>query len=163
MPAPLILYSTNSWLAYAINERYYAGRHFVWCSPFRGPGTMPAHDVTTPPSSSPLEIYRALYRDVAAGDRHSSKIRDNKIGLLRGAEIRRSKGHIREDDERDIAAVIDGAETRDFRPLLYVIPCSRLSKKIISVPVEKRAHPLSDEFIIDDLRRKSFDVIEFPV
>ena len=31
-------------------------------------------DSAVPPSSSPLEIYRSLHRDVTAGDAHSSKV-----------------------------------------------------------------------------------------
>ena len=31
------------------------------------------------------------------------------------------------------------------------------------VPVEDRAHPLSDEYHIEALRRDCFDVVEFPI
>ncbi len=29
---PLVLYSVNTYLAFMINERYYEGKHYVWCS-----------------------------------------------------------------------------------------------------------------------------------
>lgn len=31
--APLVLYSTNTWLAYTVAERFYGGEHYVWCTP----------------------------------------------------------------------------------------------------------------------------------
>jgi hypothetical protein len=37
-PKPLVLYSTNTWLAYAISERYYRGLHYAWCYALRRPG-----------------------------------------------------------------------------------------------------------------------------
>lgn len=163
MPNPLILYSTNTWLSYAISQRYYGGSHYVWCSPFRGPGSMATFENTVPPSSSPIEIYVLLRRDVAGADSHSAKIRDNKVGLLRGASIRKERGEIDEETEKEIAAIIDQSSKTDFRPLLYVIPFSAVASSLTKVPVERRAHPLSDEYIVEDLRTGSFDVLEFPV
>jgi hypothetical protein len=163
MPDPLLLYSTNTWLAYAISQRYYNGSHFVWCSPFKGPGSTPLYANATPPSSSPLEIYRSLSADVNAVDQHSSKIAANKVGLLKGATIKRDQGKIDENTFNEITAVIDSSSKRDFRPLLYVIPYSLVANVILRVPVEQRAHPLSDEFIVEDLRSDLFDVLEFPI
>jgi len=163
MPDPLVLYSTNTWLAYAISQRYYSGSHFVWCSPFRGPGSTAAVDNAVPPSSSPFEIYRSLRADVNSGDQHSSKINANKVGLLKGATIRKDQGKIDEDTFREISSVIDSSSKGDFRPLLYIIPFASVADIVRKVPVQERAHPLSDEFIVDDLRFGLFDVLELPI
>jgi hypothetical protein len=31
---PLVLYSTNTSLAYNLNQPYYGEKHWVWCSPY---------------------------------------------------------------------------------------------------------------------------------
>ena len=122
MPDPLILYSTNTWLAYRIAQQYYGGTHYVWCTPYFDSRSLSGYDVYVPPTSSPSEIYHALHEEVRRGDQHSAKIKENKIGILKGATYKRESRVITEEDERDIAAIVDLAETRDFRPLLYIIP-----------------------------------------
>ena len=160
---PLVLYSTNTWLAYAITQRYYGGRHYVWCTPYRGLGSGADVDNAVPPSSDPFEIYRMLHFDVLKSDAHSPKIRDNRAGLLAGAAIRKANGEINDCTEKEISAVVNIASVRDFRPLLYVIPYYKVSKVIREVPVNKRAHPLSEEYIISGLRVGSFDVLQLPI
>lgn len=160
---PLILYSTNSWLAYAIGERFYFGEHYVWCNPDFDARAVAVIDQVTPPSSSPAEIYRALHEDVRRGDSHSSKIKDNMTGILRGAAVKRAAGIISEEDQRDIVSMVDRAGGRDFRPLLYVIPYERVRGIVKPAPVAERAHPLSREYVIDALRRTDFDVLELPL
>jgi hypothetical protein len=54
---------------------------------------------------------------------------------------------ITEEQEKEIAAIVDGAETSDFRPLIYVIPYHLVAAEIKSVAVPERAHPLSTEYI----------------
>jgi hypothetical protein len=161
-PRPLVLYSTNTWLSHAICERFYQGVHYVWCTPHAKPASVPSHDATVPPSSSPLEIYRLLSHEVARGDRHSAFIQQNRAGILRGAQSRRQQGAIGERQEAEIRAVVSLAEIRDFKPLLFVIPFAKVRGMIREVPVEQRAHPLSLEYIIESLPRPSFDIIEFP-
>ena len=56
---------------------------------------------------------------------------------------------------------MDAAEISDFEPLMYVIPFDKVKKIAKRVPVAKRAHPLSDEWLIQKLPRKYFDVIKF--
>lgn len=158
---PLVLYSTNTWLAYSIAQRYYKESHYVWCAPVFDATTFPRFATAIPPTSSPSEIYRNLSQEVNRGDRHSDKIKQNKIGIIRGASIRKTNGQITDEIEKDIVAIVNSAETRDFRPLLYVIPFRSVSKIVKEVPVAKRAHPLSQEYIIERLPRRYFDVIEF--
>lgn len=118
-------------------------------------------DATTPPTSNPGEIYRNLLAEVLNGDRHSAKIQENKVGILKGATFKKQAGIITEQQEKDIAAIVDIAETRDFRPLLYIIPFYLVKDLIKDIPVSERAHPLSIEYVIEQLPRQYFDIIEF--
>jgi hypothetical protein len=163
VPAPIVLYSTNTKLAYHLSQRYYGGVHFVWCSPFWGKGALPGFEATTPPSSSPLEIYRQFYEETTRGEGHSDKIERNRGGLRRGAQYRLDSKLITEAVFRDIDSILTRVEVAAFRPLLYVIPYCLVRDLIAPVPIEKRAHPLSDEYIIENLPRDTFDVIELPL
>jgi len=157
---PILLYSTNTWLAYWIAEYYYGAEHFVWCTPFFSPRQAPAY-ANVSPTSCPSAIYHALDQEVRAGDRHSPRIRDNRIGLVNGAQRKRADGIIDEEQESEIVSIVNGAESRDFHPLLYVIPNQLVAGMLKSVPVADRAHPLSVEYVIERLSRAAFDVIDF--
>lgn len=80
MREPLLLYSTSTWLAYAIAERYYGGVHYAWCSPVYDGTTAESH-INIPPTSSPAEIYRLLLHEVSRGERHGKAIENNREGL----------------------------------------------------------------------------------
>ena len=155
------MYSANSWLAYKIAQLYYGGEHYVWCTPCFSSNSVPASDYTVPPSSSPSEIYNELLEDTIRGDRHSLKITVNKAGILRGAHCKEKQQVITKSEKAEIFAAVDRAETADFRPLIYVIPFTKVAKSLELVPVTERAHPLSIEYLIKRLPRKYFDVIEF--
>ncbi|HZE83884.1 MAG TPA: hypothetical protein VE035_06215 [Puia sp.] len=156
----LILYSTNTWLAYIISEKFYSGLHYVWCTPHAHTNNQTVIDTTTPPTSTPIEMFRALNQEVTRGDRHSAKIKENKLGVLRGAAIKRKQSIITEKEEEEIKEIVGNTETRDFRPLFYVIPYGKVEHLLRSVPVADRAHPLSVEYVIEELPRNLFDVIE---
>src|SRR5215213_6753146 len=95
MKEPLILYSTNTWLAWAIAERYYGGVHFAWCSPVYD-GTKADSHVRIPPSSSPADLYRLLFDEVERGERHSEVLKKKQDGIMRGADAKRAEGVIGE-------------------------------------------------------------------
>jgi hypothetical protein len=160
MVKPLLHYSTNTWLAYTIAENYYQGEHYVWCTPFFSPRSAPGY-TNVPPTSCPSSIYHSLREEVATGDRHSTKIRENRTGIIKGANVKKGAGIIDDVQEREIIDVVNSAETRDFRPLLYVIPHDLVAGVLQSVPVANKAHPLSVEYVIERLPRASFDVIDF--
>jgi hypothetical protein len=161
MKEPLILFSTNTWLAYIISERFYNGIHYVWCSPYFNSKVLPDYDCTNPPTSNPIEIYKILQEESLRGDRHSPKIKENKVGIIKGAIYNQKMGVITEEQKKDIIAIVEIAETKDFRPLLYLIPFSIVSSIVKAVPVKDRAHPLSMEFVIESLPRNLFEIIEF--
>lgn len=160
MPDNLILYSANTWLAFNVAERYFKQEHYVWCTPYFEPTDRSGYIYTVAPTSSPKDIYLNLYKEVMGGDRHSTKIDDNKVGILKGAAFKKTAGVITEDQEAEIAAVVAAAERREFKPLLYIIPYEKVISLKKDVPVADRAHPLSNEYIIENLPRDHFDVIE---
>jgi hypothetical protein len=161
MADPLILYSVNSWLAYIINERYYGGEHFVWCAPVFDVEAQSRFEQTLPPTSSPRHVYRRYREEVERADRHGPTIAENKTGILRGAIAQRQAGIINEDQQKEITVIVNAAERTEFRPLLYLIPYAFVAGLVAEVPVERRAAPLSREFLIARLPRRCFDVIEF--
>lgn len=159
MPNPLLLYSTNTLLAYHINQTYYGELHYVWCSAFFGADNIPSFHRPNPPSSSPQGIYETLLKAVQNGDRHSEKIRLNRTGLRRGATFKHGRGDITDAQPLEILDKVRLAQFAAFKPLLYVIPYPLVSGMLITVPVKQRANPLSEEYIIARLPGSSFDII----
>lgn len=159
---PLILYSVNTYLAYMINERYYDSQHYVWCSEVFDARTH--HQLGRyghiPPTSNPYEIYHNLYEEVRLSDRHSTKIEQNRNGILRGAKAKLLNGIIVPEQYDEIERIIKSVDISDFRPILYVIPYNNVAADVHEVPIEERAHPLSIEYRIDSLDRVYFDPIE---
>lgn len=158
MPDPLILYSTNTWLAYVIAERYFRGVHWVWCSPFFRPD--PIYAGQMPPSAIPGEIYDRLWEDVRGGDRHSAWIAKNRMGLIKAAEVKEGERVITAQKKAEILSVVNSAELQEFKPRVYAIPFRAVRARAREVPPNERAHPLSVEYIVEKLPRKSFDVLE---
>jgi hypothetical protein len=158
MKTPLLLYSASTWLAYSVAERFY-GVHYAWCTAFYDGITAPRH-FNIPPTSSPAEIYRNLEEETRRGDLHSRAIRRNAAGILDGANARLEAGTITKAQHREIKRVVAKAKIPDFRPVLYVIPFDRLEGRVPEVPVSRRAHPLSLEYRIEDLRSGCFDLLE---
>jgi hypothetical protein len=158
MPEQPIYYSTNTLLAFNISERYYNHLHFVWCTPYFDVWANQVN-YTVPATSSPKEIYQNLLKEVTGEDRHGTQIDANKVGLKKGASVKRAANLITEQQENDIYAIIDSAKSQMFKPLLYVIPYDRVANIIQEVPVQERANPLSVEYRIELLPRDSFDVL----
>lgn len=161
--APILLYSANTYLAFRIGQFYYGDNHYVWCSEVFDARVREQYGqyADIPPTSNPYEIYGNLFDAVHRGDRHSPKIAENKTGILNGAARKLSLGVISKEQYDEIGAVIEAAELREFRPLMYVIPYNRKVAKLVQpVPVSRRAHPLSREFLMEALPRAYFDIIE---
>jgi hypothetical protein len=156
----ILLYSTNTLLAFRIAEKYYGQRHYVWCTPCYSASASPIASPFCPPTSAPRDIYFSLLKEVLAADRHSTKIRQNRLGLTNGARQKRLQGVITEDQFKEINALIKKAEISDFRPLLYVIPYSLVQTRLKDIPEGKRASSFSAEYLIEELPRDSFDVLE---
>jgi hypothetical protein len=85
------------------------------------------------------------------------------IGLQKGVKEKFTQGAITEEQKNTIFAIIEKSKEKNFKlfsPLLYIIPFALVEEKAEPVPVEDRANPLSDEFIIKDLPRNLFDVVD---
>ena len=151
MRDPKFLYSTNSLLAYRINYKYYHDIHYVCCTSDYGCSSLSSRLGANPPTSSPLKIYRNLQEDVEAGELHSEKIGKIRIGLRRGVQAKFAAGIITDETRQEILKIIERAEIREFKPLIYAMIYKEVEHLLKSVPVEERAHPLADEYIIENL------------
>ena len=60
----------------------------------------------------------------------------------------------------EIVQVVNLAESREFRPLLYVISYPHVKHLVRDVPVEDRAHPLSQEYVIEALPSSCFEALD---
>ena len=157
----LLYYSTNTYLSFWLSKNFYK-KFFVWCSPVFDPSKLSEyHELKKiPPSSSPFYIYNLFHNDVSSGDLHSAKIQENKAGLIRGASLHLENKTISELEYARIMSIIEQALITEFRPLVYVIPKSKVKNRVKMVEVEKTANPLSIEYQIHDLKADEFDVIE---
>ena len=160
MPSPLLLYSTNTYLKFRIQEQY-RGQHHAWCSP-----TFAAEKVDkyalgagTPPSSDPASIYRDLSEAVRRTDEHCAKIIDQKKTLMALAVDWHREGHITEASRNDIVTSVNMAPFTYWRPLIFVIPYAIVTGRVEEVPREKRAS-MEPEYIIRDLKMGEFGIIE---
>lgn len=159
MREPLLLYSTTTWLAYTIAERFYGGIHYAWCSPYYD-GRIAAEGVAIPPSSSPAELYWNMAQDAARGDRHSGLIERNRKGIIAGARAKRDSGVIDEATRLTIEGMVKAGNPSEFRPLLLVMPFDHVRGTAREVPARERAHPLSVEYRIEALDRTCFHALE---
>jgi hypothetical protein len=157
----LILYSTNVFLKQYIQSTYRRDSHYVWCSEAFDSATVGRYKpgALVPASSNPANIYRQLTQDVKTNDRHSAKINEQKASFIRLAHLWEANGEITSDDRDDIIFMVNNAGFDYWRPLVYVIPYNNVSSRLQTVPMSKRAG-LGLEYIIPDLQRSEFDLIE---
>lgn len=163
MSDPLILYSTNTTLAFTINETYYGRKHYVWCSSYFNRAAAASTVYTNPPSSSPERLYQRFAEAAELGDYHSYEIKGNVTGLKKGAVARNRQGVISDAKKAEIFAIIGDAKRRNimkFMPLLYVIPFALVKNMVYRPTIKNRANSLSDEYIISDLPGNYFDALD---
>jgi len=159
--APPVLYSTNVFLKFLIQQRFRKDVHYVWCSEYFDSTTQPAYSGSSivAPSSNPADIYRQVRRDIQEKDRHSYKINEQKASLTKLAINWELAGEITKDDKDEIVFMANNGSFDDWRPLIYVIPRGPVEGKLKLVPIDRRAS-FGIEYIIDNLERSEFDVIE---
>ncbi|MEH6743124.1 hypothetical protein [Hyphomonas sp.] len=153
-----ILYSTITAVAYSIGVKYYANRHYMWCTPYFGSDFTSPH-FTVPPSSSPLEIYNIIKNEIDGADGHGTKIKLNRMGIRRGADVMQKREMIDSDEVREIYAIADNAPPHQFRPMLCIIPRVAAIPYYKKVDILDRANPLSYEYIVADVPQSEFDII----
>jgi hypothetical protein len=157
-----VLYSTNVSLKFLIQETYRKQIHYVWCSEIFDSRSAARYTLAShvPASSNPHDIYRELKRDVESRDRHSAKITAQKASLTKLAVQWEAVGELTHVEMQDIVYNIEHADFHVWRPLLYVIPRSLVEARLKLVPADRRAG-FGPEYIVEDLQRAEFDVIEF--
>ena len=153
-----VLYSTMTELAFNINKNYYNDAHYLWCTPYFGSDFTSPH-FTVPPSSSPLEIYNTLKKEVEGMDHHDTKIKLNRRGIRRGASVMHQLGRITQDQHDEIVKISKSAKDNFFKPLLCVIPRMEAVPYYKKIDVKDKANPMSHEYIVSDLPQSAFDVI----
>lgn len=156
-----ILYSTNTFVKLLIHERYLGDNHFVWCSDCFDSSKRAAYGsaALAAPSSDPYKIYWQLKNDCQCSDKHSSKIREQKLSFSKLAADWKANGMVTPAQAEEIVYTVENADFTLWRPLLYVIPREKVVKRIQEVPMAKRAS-LGMEYIIPDLKRDEFDIVE---
>lgn len=153
---PLILYSTVTQLAYHVAQHFYSGTHYAWCAPAP---SADAFVVQNPPSSDPISLYWRYKRDIDGGDSHSDLIARQRRGIARGAVVKAELGIISADERSQIEGMAQAAPLGDFRPLLFVMPYSRVRNLARPASLDDRARASSREFIVEALPRDCFDVL----
>lgn len=153
-----VLYSAMTALAYNINMKHYKGLHYMWCTPYFGSDFQSPH-FTVPPSSSPLEIYQTLKKEIDGADLHGTKINLNRMGVRRGADTMADRGIITDEQRSEVHSICEIALPEQFRPLLCVISRLEAIPYYKRVDVTRRANPMSHEYIVADLPQSAFDVI----
>lgn len=161
MNSKKIYYSCYTWLSFKINKSYYNDSHYVWCTPYFDPTSRYNQSNEVPETSSPHARCHALNQAIAVGLLDVPPILQNKAGILRGAQLHLERGIITAAEHADIIAIVHSAEIVDFRPLLFVIPAHAVENSIKSIAIGEGGRRFSEEFIIENLQRHQFDVIEF--
>ncbi len=161
MKEPRLLYSTNTTLAYRISRRYYDDLHYVWCTPDFGSPDSTSDLTDNPPTSQALHRYNSLKDEVQGGDLHGPYISLNKTGIMKGAEIKYSKGTIDLKQRDEIISVVNIAPINEFLPLVYVMVYDEVKGLLKSVEVTDRARPTSEEYIIEELPSYRFNIISW--
>ncbi len=157
----LLYYSTNTLLAHRICIEFYNGSHYVWCSPVYNSETLDKlHPwAQIPESSNPYKIYARYLKDVQKADMHSALIKQNRRGIIRGAQYNYEKDIIDQQDLARITQMVKKADITKFIPMLYLIPAHIIKDRIKKVDVSKQANPLSIEYQIPDLKTEEFEII----
>lgn len=153
-----VLYSTMTYLAYNINLQHYGGLHYMWCTPYFGTDYN-SPEFTVAPSSSPIQIYHDLKREIDGADRHGTLIKAKRAGIRRGADKMLERGTIDKNKRDEIHAICQIAPADHYRPVLCILPKTDVLRYIQDVPVKARANPLSQEYIVADVPNSAFDVI----
>jgi hypothetical protein len=145
-----------------IQERYRGDIHYVWCSeqPDSGAVSPLRFASLTAPTSNPRDIYKDLREACNRTDKHNAKIVSTRANYVALAEQWFTANEITSEDREEILHLVGTADFSLWRPMLYVIPRASIDPARLSlVPMARRASP-GPEWIIADLHRSEFDVVE---
>jgi len=149
-------------MKYLVNERYRGNVHYVWCSETFDASTLGTYvsGSSVPPSSNPKDILFDLKKAVDSTDRNNTKIKEQMSGLAALAVKWEKAREISTIDKDDIIYMVtEPAYFKHWRPLLYLNPRAPVESRLIPVSAAKCAS-LGKEYIISDLRRDEFELIE---
>src|ERR1044071_9634820 len=78
-----LLYSTNPYMKFYVNENFRGGIHYIWFSENFDSGTLGpyAPGSMVPATSNPKDIYTDLKNAEAKPDTHNAKIKEQIAGL----------------------------------------------------------------------------------
>jgi hypothetical protein len=145
-------------LAYNINLQFYGDLHYMWCTPYFG-SDYNSPTFMVPASSSPLEIYNTLKKEIQSRDLHGTLIKAKRTGIRRGIDYMERIGRITSVEAQKVRAVCKIAPREDFWPLLCIIPRIDAIPYNQTIDVKSKAHPLSQEYVVADVPTSAFDVI----
>jgi hypothetical protein len=152
-----VYYSQGTKLAARINRDYYNNIHYVWCC------DKPFYTVAErqPVSSNPLARCEYLIAEIETNDGHTHYIDDNRNGIKIGIEEKAKAGVITTEQRAELIRVVNDAPNEFFYPVIYVIPYEKVSELVKPVNTSKKASSVSKEFLIEELPRSCFDIIDF--
>jgi len=148
-------------MKFLIQQRFRLDIHYVWCSESFDASANSRYSPLSmvPPSSNPADIYKQLKQDVERKDNHSYKIAEQKASQKKLAIDWHHAGEISAAAKDEIIYMVDNSPFDYWRPLLYLIPRINVETRIKIVPIQLRAG-LANEYILPDLNRSEFDIIE---
>jgi hypothetical protein len=149
-------------MKYVINEKYRRNVHYVWCSESFDSSTLSSYvsGSLVAPTSNPKDIFMDLRKAVDATDRHNTKIKEQILGLSARAVTWEADGEISTFDKNEIIYMVnEPSYFKYWKPLLYVIPRPLVESRLEPVSAALCAS-LGNEYIIRDLHRDEFDLIE---
>lgn len=151
-PNDFLLYSTVTELAYRIGKDYYNNTHYVWCTE--------AFDAALQPgTSNPRTICSRFLDQIIKKDRHAVDIKNNKAGILKGANEKLKQGVITAEQQKEIQTIVAVSRDEDYYPIVLLIYKKAVKKRLIIVASADKARDTSIEYIIPDLQRNEFEML----
>jgi len=108
-------------------------------------------------------IGKRLFEDIQRNDFHSYMIENNRKGIMKGASIKLANKIIDKKEYDEIETIVKKASLTEFLPQLSIIPLDPVKSRLIRVDPSLKAHPLSVEYILEDLNKDEFDLINFSI
>lgn len=154
------LYSVNPLIKFEIQRDYFGHKHYVWCADCYDSRQMFLHPgENLPASSNPAEIFASVRAaTLERVDWHNKDIRDWRQSIKDRAVLEAAAGNISSDDEQEIVYLIDHADARNWRPLLYIINREAVKGRLEEVPLPERASS-AVEYRVPDLLPSEFDIV----